>query len=50
MKNNGVMNCILEAQKVATQLNILIPVGMAITVVAVVKQARESTSNPTLYI
>ena len=37
IKNKGALNCILEAQRVDTQLNILIPVGIAITVVAVVK-------------
>lgn len=35
---------------VAIQLKTLIPVGTAITMVAPVKYARESTSNPTVYI
>jgi len=34
--------------KVASQLKILIPVGMAITIVAAVKYARVSTSIPTV--
>jgi len=35
---------------VANQLNILIPVGIAISIVAAVKYARESISIPTVYI
>lgn len=35
--------------KVANQLNTLIPVGTAIIIVAAVKYARVSTSNPTVY-
>jgi len=35
---------------VAIQLNTFIPVGTAITIVAAVKYARESTSRPTTYI
>jgi hypothetical protein len=35
---------------VANQLNILIPVGTAIIIVAAVKYARVSKSNPTVYI
>jgi hypothetical protein len=35
---------------VAIQLKILIPVGTAITIVALVKYARVSTSNPTVNI
>jgi hypothetical protein len=35
---------------VAIQLNILIPVGTAIIIVAAVKYARVSTSRPTVYI
>jgi hypothetical protein len=35
---------------VANQEKILIPVGTAITIVAAVKYALVSTSNPTLYI
>jgi len=35
---------------VANQLKILIPVGTAITIVAAVKYALVSTSNPTTYI
>jgi hypothetical protein len=34
---------------VAIQLNILIPVGTAIIIVAAVKYARVSTSKPTVY-
>lgn len=34
---------------VAIHLNTLIPVGIAITIVAPVKYARESTSRPTVY-
>ena len=34
---------------VASHLNTLIPVGIAITIVAPVKYARESTSRPTVY-
>lgn len=37
-------------QIVASQLKILIPVGIAINIVAVVKKALESTSIPTVYI
>jgi len=35
-------------QRVAIQLNILIPVGTAIIIVAAVKYARVSTSSPTV--
>lgn len=36
--------------KVAIQLNIFMPVGIAITIVAAVKYARVSTSKPTVNI
>lgn len=38
-----------ENQRVNIQLNILIPVGTAITIVAAEKKDRESTSKPTVY-
>jgi hypothetical protein len=41
---------IVPPHKVAIQLKILIPVGTAIIIVAAVKYARVSTSNPTVYI
>jgi hypothetical protein len=48
--NIGVFNIILPPNIVAIQLNILIPVGTAIIIVAAVKYARVSTSKPTVYI
>lgn len=39
-----------ENQSVKSQLNILIPVGTAITIVAAEKNDLESTSKPTVYI
>jgi hypothetical protein len=46
----GTFKTILPPNIVAIQLNILIPVGTAIIIVAAVKYARVSTSNPTVYI
>jgi hypothetical protein len=46
----GVKNSILPPHIVANQLNIFIPVGIAIIIVAAVKYARVSTSRPTVYI
>jgi len=48
--NIGVSNLIDPPHIVANQLKILIPVGTAIIIVAAVKYARVSTSNPTVYI
>jgi hypothetical protein len=48
--NIGVFNTILPPNIVAIQLNILIPVGTAIIIVAEVKYARVSTSKPTVNI
>jgi hypothetical protein len=48
--NIGVFRTILPPNIVAIQLNILIPVGTAIIIVALVKYARVSTSRPTVYI
>ena len=47
--NIGVVNLIDPPHIVAIQLNILIPVGTAITIVAAVKYALVSTSSPTVY-
>jgi hypothetical protein len=44
-----VANTIFPPNMVAIQLNTLIPVGTAITIVAALKYARVSTSNPTVY-
>jgi hypothetical protein len=44
----GVFNSIDPPHIVANQLNILIPVGTPIIIVAAVKYARVSTSNPTV--
>jgi antibiotic biosynthesis monooxygenase (ABM) superfamily enzyme len=49
-KSIGVFNTILPPNIVAIQLKILIPVGTAIIIVALVKYARVSTSNPTVNI
>jgi hypothetical protein len=49
-KSIGVFNTIVPPNIVATQLKILIPVGTAIIIVALVKYARVSTSNPTVNI
>jgi len=46
----GVVKCRLPPYSVANQLNILIPVGTAIIIVAAVKYALVSTSIPTVYI
>jgi len=46
----GVFKTIVPPNIVATQLKILIPVGTAIIIVALVKYARVSTSNPTVNI
>jgi hypothetical protein len=48
--NIGVFNTIEPPNIVAIQLKILIPVGTAIIIVALVKYARVSTSNPTVNI
>jgi hypothetical protein len=48
--NIGVFITILPPNIVAIQLKILIPVGTAIIIVALVKYARVSTSNPTVNI
>jgi len=48
--NIGVTKIIEPPQSVAIQLNILIPVGTAIIIVAAVKYARVSTSSPTVNI
>jgi len=47
--NIEVFNLNSPPQIVAIQLNTLIPVGTAIIIVAAVKYARVSTSNPTVY-
>jgi len=47
--NIGVFNTIRPPNIVAIQLKIFIPVGTAIIIVAAVKYARVSTSNPTVY-
>jgi len=47
--NIGVVSLIDPPYAVANQLNILIPVGTAITIVAAVKYALVSTSIPTAY-
>lgn len=47
--NTGVLKFILPPYIVAIQLNIFIPVGTAIIIVAAVKYALESTSIPTVY-
>jgi len=47
--NIGVLNVIEPPYIVANQLNIFIPVGTAIIIVAAVKYALESTSIPTVY-
>jgi len=48
--NIGVVYSMLPPYIVANQLNILIPVGTAIIIVAAVKYALVSTSIPTVYI
>jgi hypothetical protein len=48
--NIGVLKRIDPSHIVAIQLNIFIPVGTAIIIVAAVKYARVSTSKPTVYI
>jgi len=48
--NIGVVYSKLPPYIVASQLNILIPVGTAIIIVAAVKYALVSTSIPTVYI
>jgi len=48
--NIGVLRLIEPPHIVAIQLNILIPVGTAIIIVAAVKYALVSTSKPTVYI
>jgi len=49
-KSIGVVNSTSPPVIVVNQLNILIPVGTAIIIVAEVKYARLSTSIPTVYI
>jgi hypothetical protein len=49
-QNKGVLNVIDPPYIVANQLNIFIPVGTAIIIVAAVKYALESTSIPTVNI
>ena len=49
-KSIGVLNSIDPPHIVAIQLNILIPVGTAITMVAAKKYALVSTSKPVVYI
>jgi hypothetical protein len=49
-KSIGVFNTIVPPNIVATQLKILIPVGTAIIIVALVKYALVSTSKPTVNI
>jgi len=49
-KSMGVVNTIVPPNIVAIQLKILIPVGTAMIIVAAVKYALVSTSNPTVYI
>jgi hypothetical protein len=49
-KSIGVFKTIFPPNIVAIQLKTLIPVGMAIIIVAAVKYALVSTSNPTVYI
>jgi len=44
----GVSKITAPPHRVASQLKILIPVGTAIIIVAAVKYARVSTSNPTV--
>jgi len=46
----GVLNFKIPPHIVANQLNILIPVGTAIIIVAAVKYALVSISIPTVYI
>jgi len=50
VNNNGVLKFNHPPQIVATQLKIFMPVGTAIIIVAEVKYARVSMSNPTVYI
>jgi len=47
--NIGTVKTISPPNIVAIQLKILIPVGTAIIIVAAVKYALVSTSNPTVY-
>jgi hypothetical protein len=49
-KYNGVLKTITPPHKVASQLNILMPVGIAITIVADTKYARVFISIPEVYI
>jgi phage FluMu protein Com len=48
--NSGVFKIKCPLYKVANQLKIFTPVGTAIIIVAAVKYARVSTSNPTVNI
>ena len=47
-KRPGVLKSIEPPHKVASQLKIFMPVGIAITIVAAVKYARLSISKPTV--
>lgn len=47
--SSGVYRYIQPSQSVLSQLKILIPVGMAMTIVAAEKYARVSISRPTVY-
>ena len=49
-KSIGVFKTIFPPNIVAIQLKTLMPVGTAIIIVAAVKYALVSTSNPTVYI
>lgn len=49
-KREGAFSASLPAQIVASQLNIFIPVGIAIIIVEAIKYALVSTSKPTVYI
>jgi len=50
VNNNAAKKRSEPPQRVASQLKILIPVGIAIIIVAALKYARESTSIPTVNI
>jgi len=50
VNKNGTFIRKTPPHRVATQLNIFIPVGTAIIIVAAVKYARVSTSKPTVNI
>jgi len=50
VKRNGVSLASDPDHRVASQLKTLIPVGIAMIIVADVKYARVSTSRPTVYL